>query len=119
MVAGLRQAVEASLMEEHRDADVSFYDALRDVTAFFVRREPLDVPYDAEEGFKPMWTVPGMGGDFRAMLRGKTLAVALGPYEPQLQDSAGPNLGPAFECLPWVWKFGFLLRAFEEFFTEE
>jgi hypothetical protein len=119
MVAGLRQALEASLMDELGEAEVSFYDALCEVTAFFVRREPLDVPYDAEEGFKPMWTVPGMGGDFRAMLRQRTLAVALGPYEAELQDAAGPNLGPVFDCLPWVWKFGFLLRAFEEFFTEE
>ncbi len=115
MVAGLRQAVEASLTEELGEAEVSFYDALREVTAFYVRREPLDVPYDAQEGFRPMWTIPGMGGDFRALLRDRTLAMAFGYWEEDDVVSVDPNL----EYLWWVWKYGFLLRAFEEFFREE
>jgi hypothetical protein len=115
MVAGLRQALEASLIEELGEAEVSFYDALREVTAFYVRREPLDVPYDADEGFRPMWTIPGMGGDFRALLRDRTLAMAFGYEEEDGMVSVDPDL----EYLWWVWKYGFLLRAFEEFFREE
>ena len=115
MIAGLRQAVEASLREELGEGEVSFYDALREVTAFYVRREPLDVPYDAQEGFKPMWTIPGMGGDFRALLRDRTLGMAFGQWEEDDVVSVDPNL----EYLWWVWKYGFLLRAFEEFFREQ
>lgn len=115
MVTGLRQAVEASLTEELAEGDVSFYDALREVTAFYVRREPLDVPYDAQEGFRPMWTIPGMGGDFRALLRDRTLAMAFA-YE--VEDDV-VSVDPRLEYLWWVWKYGFLLRAFEEFFQEE
>jgi hypothetical protein len=115
MIAGLRQAVEASLREELAELEVAFYDALREVTAFYVRREPLDVPYDAQEGFKPMWTIPGMGGDFRALLRDRTLAMAFG-YE--LEDDV-VSVDPQLEYLWWVWKYGFLLRAFEEFFRED
>jgi hypothetical protein len=115
MVTGLRQAVEASLREELAEGEVSFYDALREVTAFYVRREPLDVPYDAQEGFRPMWTIPGMGGDFRALLRDRTLAMAFG-YE--MEDDV-VSVDPNLEYLWWVWKYGFLLRAFEEFFQED
>jgi hypothetical protein len=115
MLAGLRQAVEASLREELGEPEVTFYDALREVTAFYVRREPLDVPYDAQEGFKPMWTIPGMGGDFRALLRDRTLAMTFG-YE--LEDDV-VSVDPKLEYLWWIWKYGFLLRAFEEFFRED
>ncbi len=115
MIAGLHQAVEASLTEELSEGEGSFYDALREVTAFYVRREPLDVPYDAQEGFKPMWTIPGMGGDFRALLRDRTLGMAFGQWEENDVVSVDPNL----EYLWWVWKYGFLLRAFEEFFREQ
>jgi hypothetical protein len=122
MLAGLRDAVEASVAEELGEGgtDQSFYRALGEVTAFFVRREPLDVPYDAEEGLNPMWTVPGMGGDFRALLRDETLLMAL-----EGEDDS-PNAPPtesiddaSFEGFQWIWKYGFLLRSFEEFFREE
>lgn len=115
MIAGLREAVQASLIEERGEGEVSFYDALREVTAFYVRREPLDVPYDAQEGFRPMWTIPGMGGDFRALLRDRTLAMAFG-YE---EEHGVVSVDPDLEYLWWVWKYGFLLRSFEEFFREE
>jgi hypothetical protein len=119
MIAGLREAVEASVAEELRDTNESFYDALGEVTAFFVRREPLDVPYDAEEGFNPMWTIPGMGGDFRALLRDRTLEMALEEDEEDLSGPSGPIVDATFEDLQLVWKYGFLLRAFEEFFQED
>jgi hypothetical protein len=121
MLAGLRQAVEASVREElgESSADDSFYDALAEVTAFFVRREPLDVPFDAEEGFRPMWTIPGMGGDFRALLRDRTLTMALPRNGDQLVGPASPVAGMTFDDLRYVWKYGFLLRAFEEFFRHE
>jgi hypothetical protein len=120
MCAGLRGAVESSLGEELSDsgADASFYDSLGEVTAFFVTREPLDVPYDAEEGLRPMWTIPGMGGDFRALLRDWTLEMALPRDGDVLSGPAGPIDDASFEDLQRVWKYGFLLRAFEEFFRE-
>jgi len=120
MCAGLRGAVESSVGEELREsgADASFYDALGEVTAFFVTREPLDVAYDAQEGLKPMWTIPGMGGDFRALLRDWTLEMALPRDGDVLSGPAGPIDDASFEDLQRVWKYGFLLRAFEEFFRE-
>jgi hypothetical protein len=120
MCAGLRGAVESSVGEELREsgADASFYDALGEVTAFFVTREPLDVAYDAQEGLKPMWTIPGMGGDFRALLRDWTLEMALPRDGEVLSGPAGPIDDASFEDLQQVWKYGFLLRAFEEFFRE-
>ena len=90
MIAGLQGAVESSVAEELRESDdgeKSFYDALAEVTAFFVRREPLDVPYDANQGFVLMWTIPGVGGEVRALLREKTLPMVL------QRDGAGPE-GP-------------------------
>ncbi len=120
MSAGLREAVEASVREELAEPGTeSFHHALAEVTVFFVRREPLDVPYDAEEGFRPMWTIPGMGGDFRALLRDRTLAMALEPdgEEPD-SSSTQPTEDASFEDLQRVWKYGFLLRAFEEFFQD-
>ncbi|HEY7150499.1 MAG TPA: hypothetical protein VH391_02345 [Solirubrobacterales bacterium] len=121
MCAGLRGAVESSVSEELREsgAGASFYDALGEITAFFVAREPLDVPYDAQEGLKPMWTVPGMGGDFRALLRDRTLEMALPREGNRLSGPAGPIDDASFDDLQRVWKYGFLLRAFEEFFREE
>ncbi|MGH2965149.1 MAG: hypothetical protein ACRDMH_07185 [Solirubrobacterales bacterium] len=120
MCAGLRGAVESSVGEELREsgADASFYDALGEVTAFFVTREPLDVAYDAQEGLKPMWTIPGMGGDFRALLRDWTLEMALPRDGEVLSGPAGPIDDASFEDLQQIWKYGFLLRAFEEFFRE-
>jgi hypothetical protein len=120
MCAGLRGAVESSIGEELSESgpDASFYDALGEVTAFFVTREPLDVPYDAEQGLKPMWTIPGMGGDFRALLRDWTLEMALPREGDALSGPAGPIDDASFEDLQRVWKYGFLLRSFEEFFRE-
>jgi hypothetical protein len=121
MIAGLRGAVESSVEEELRETggEGSFYDALAEVTAFFVRREELDVPYDAEEGLKPMWTLPGMGGDFRALLRDDTLRMVLEGEEESLSGPFGPVEGATFTDLQLVWKYGFLLRSFEEFFTDD
>jgi hypothetical protein len=120
MFTGLRGAVESSVGEElgESGADASFYDALSEVTAFFVTREPLDVPYDAEQGLKPMWTIPGMGGDFRALLRDWTLEMALPREGDALIGPAGPIEDASLEDLQRVWKYGFLLRSFEEFFRE-
>jgi hypothetical protein len=122
MVASLRGAVESSVAEELKeaeDAERSFYDALGDVTAFLVRREPLDVPYDADEGFALMWTIPGMGGEVRALVREKTLPMALQRDGEGLKSPAGPILGATIEDFQRIWKYGFLLRSFEEFFWED
>lgn len=120
MYVGLRQAVESSVADELRDAgDASFYDALSEVTAFFVTREPLDVPYDAAQGLKPMWTIPGMGGDFRAMLRDWMLEMAIPREGATLSGPAGPIDDAGLDDLELVWKYGFLLRSFEEFFLED
>ena len=122
MIAGLREAVESSVEEDLResgDSERSFYDSLRDVTAFFVRREPLDVPYDAEEGFALMWTIPGTGGEIRGLLRDKTLSMVLQRDGEGLRSSAGRIEGATVEDFQRVWKYGFLLRSFEEFFWED
>jgi hypothetical protein len=121
MIAALRSAITDSVAEEMNDAGGAepLHEALGEVTAFFVLREPLDVPYDAAEGLNPMWTIPGMGGDFRALVREKTLAIALGLDDPRYADPAGSIDDASFEDLEWVWKYGFMLRSFEEFFREE
>jgi hypothetical protein len=119
MSSGLRDAVEASVREELSEPGAgAFYGALAAVTAFFVNREPLDVGYDAE-GLRPMWTIPGMGGDFRALLRDRTLARALERTDERGDASPGPAGEASLEDLRRVWKYGFLLRAFEEFFQAD
>ena len=122
MIAGLQGAVESSVAEEVRESDDGekpFYDALGEVTAFFVRREPLDVPYDANEGFVLMWTIPGVGGEVRALLREKTLPMVLQRDGEGLKSAAGRIEGATVEDFQRVWKYGFVLRSFEEFFREE
>lgn len=122
MIAGLQGAVESSVAEELREADdgeKSFYDALAEVTAFFVRREPLDVPYDANEGFVLMWTIPGVGGEVRALLREQTLPLVLKRDGGILKGPAGPIEGATVDDFQRTWKYGFLLRSFEEFFRED
>ena len=125
MIAGLQGAVESSVAEELSEADDAddgekpFYDALGEVTAFFVRREPLDVPYDANEGFMLMWTIPGVGGEVRALLREKTLLTVLQRDGEGLKSAAVPIEGATVEDLQRIWKYGFLLRSFEEFFRED
>jgi hypothetical protein len=122
MIAGLRGAVESNVaeeMEEAEDAEKSFYDVLGEVTAFFVGREPLDVPYDADQGFALMWTIPGMGGEVRALVRDKTLRMVLQRDGEGLRSPAGPIEGATVEDFQRIWKYGFLLRSFEEFFSED
>jgi hypothetical protein len=122
MIAGLRGAVESNVaegLEEAADAEQSFYDVLGEVTAFFVRREPLDVPYDADQGFVLMWTIPGMGGEVRALVRDKTLRMVLQRDGQGLRTPAGPIEGATIEDFQRIWKYGFLLRSFEEFFWED
>jgi hypothetical protein len=118
MIASLRGAVESSVAEELGEAHgrQAFYDALSEVTAFFVRREPLDVSYDTDEGFALMWTIPGMGGEIRAWLREKSLAMAL---DRAAAAPASGAHGVVVEDLQRVWKYGFVLRSFEEFFWED
>lgn len=122
MIAGLQGAVESSVAEELREPDdeeKSFYGALAEVTAFFVRREPLDVPYDANQGFMLMWTIPGVGGEVRALLREKTLSMVLQRDGQGLKGPTGPIEGATLEDFQRVWKYGFLLRSFEEFFRDD
>ena len=122
MIASLRGAVESNVadeLEEAGDAERSFYDVLGEVTAFFVRREPLDVPYDADEGFVLMWTIPGMGGEVRALVRDKTLQMVLQRDGEGLRSPAGPIEGATLEDFQRIWKYGFVLRSFEEFFWED
>jgi hypothetical protein len=121
MMAGLREAVEASVADElqEADADRSFYDVLGEVTAFFVSREPLDVPHDADQGFVLMWTIPGMGGEVRALVRDRTLRMVLQRDDEGLKSPAGPIEGATVEDFQRIWKYGFVLRSFEEFFREE
>ena len=122
MLAGLRGAVEANVAEELEEAqngERSFYDVLGEVTAFFVGREPLDVSYDADEGFALMWTIPGMGGQARALVRDKTLQMVLQRDGAGLRSPAGPIEAATVEDFQRVWKYGFVLRSFEEFFSED
>jgi hypothetical protein len=121
MVSGLRGAVRASVAEELEDATDAgrtYYDALGEVTAFFVGREPLDVPYDTAEGFALMWTIPGTGGEVRALLRERTLPMALERSGSEASKPDGASEGAGVEVLRRVWKYGFVLRSFEEFFWE-
>ena len=122
MMAGLRGAVEASVADELEEADAakrSFYDVLGEVTAFFVSREPLDVPHDADQGFVLMWTIPGMGGEVRALVRDRTLRMVLQRDGEGLKSPAGRIEGATVEDFQRIWKYGFVLRSFEEFFREE
>jgi hypothetical protein len=122
MIAGLRGAVESNVAEElegAEDPEGSFYEVLGEVTAFLVRREPLDVPYDAGDGFVLMWTIPGMGGEVRALVRDKTLQMVLQRDGTGLRSPAGPIEGATVEDFQRIWKYGFLLRSFEEFFWED
>jgi len=122
MFAGLRGAVESNVAEEleqAENAERSFYDVLGEVTAFFVRREPLDVSYDAEQGFALMWTIPGMGGEVRALVRDKTLQMVLQRDGEGLRSPAGSIEGATVEDFRRIWKYGFVLRSFEEFFWED
>jgi hypothetical protein len=122
MLAGLRGAVEANVaeeLEETQNGERSFYDVLGEVAAFFVGREPLDVSYDADEGFALMWTIPGMGGQARALVRDKTLQMVLQRDGAGLRSPAGPIEGATVEDFQRVWKYGFVLRSFEEFFSED
>jgi hypothetical protein len=119
MIASLRGAVVSGVadeLEESADRQQSFYEVLGEVTAFFASREPLDVPYDAPEGFLLMWTIPGTGGEVRALVRDRTLQMALHPHAAGLSSAAGPIEGASIEDFQQVWKYGFLLRSFEEFF---
>jgi hypothetical protein len=122
MIAGLRGAVESNVadeLEEANAAEKSFYDVLGEVTAYFVCREPLEVPYDADEGFALMWTIPGMGGEVRALVRDKTLQMVLQRDGEGLRSPAGSIEGATTEDFQRIWKYGFLLRSFEEFFWED
>jgi hypothetical protein len=122
MLAGLRGAVESNVAEELEEAqngERRFYDVLGEVTAFFVGRELLDVSYDAEEGFALMWTIPGMGGEVRALVRDKILQMVLQRDGEGLMSLAGPIEGATVEDFQRTWKYGFVLRSFEEFFWEE
>jgi len=122
MFAGLRGAVESNVAEEleqAENAERSFYDVLGEVTAFFVRREPLDVSYDTEQGFALMWTIPGMGGEVRALVRDKTLQMVLQRDGEGLRSPAGSIEGATVEDFRRIWKYGFVLRSFEEFFWED
>ncbi len=92
---------------------------LGEVTAFYVRREPLDVPYDADQGFVLMWTIPGMGGQVRALVRDKTLQMVLQRDGEGLRSPTGAIEGATVEDFQRVWKYGFVLRSFEEFFWED
>jgi hypothetical protein len=122
MIAGLREAVESNVAEELAEAGEAkrpFHDVLGELTAFFVRREPLDVPYDAEQGFALMWTIPGMGGEVRALVRDQTLRMVLERDGEGLRSAAGPIVAATVEDFQRIWKYGFVLRSFEEFFGEE
>jgi hypothetical protein len=122
MIAGLRGAVESNVadeLEEAQDAEKSFYEVLGEITAYFVCREPLDVPYDANEGFALLWTIPGMGGEVRALVRDKTLQMVLQRDGEGLSSPAGSIEGATIQDFQRVWKYGFVLRSFEEFFWEE
>jgi hypothetical protein len=122
MIASLRAAVVSDVageLKEAVDPRRFFYDVLGGVTAFFAAREPLDVPYDAAEGFVLMWTIPGTGGQVRALLRDKMLQMVLHRDGGSLKSDAGPIEGATVEDFQQVWKYGFLLRSFEEFFWEE
>lgn len=122
MITSLRGAVQSHVadeLEEAGDVERSFHDALAEVTAFFVRREPIDVPYDAKEGFVLMWTIPGMGGEVRALVRQRTLQMVLQRDGEGLRTPAGPVQDATLEDFQRIWKYGFLLRSFEEFFWED
>jgi hypothetical protein len=121
MVAGLREAVESTVAEELEvgETERSFHDVLGELTAHFVSREPLDIPYDAEQGFALMWTIPGMGGEVRALVRDGMLRMVLQRDGEGLRSAAGPIVGATVEDFQRTWKYGFVLRSFEEFFWEE
>ena len=57
----------------------------------------MDVPYDADEGFVLMWTIPGMGGEVRALVRDRTLQMVLQRDGEGLRSPAGPIEGATIE----------------------
>ncbi len=66
-----------------------------------------------------MWTIPGVGGEVRALLREKTLSMVLQRDGQGLKGPTGPIEGATLEDFQRVWKYGFLLRSFEEFFRDD
>ena len=66
-----------------------------------------------------MWTIPGMGGEVRALVRDKTLQMVLQRDGEGLRTPAGSIEGATIEDFQRIWKYGFVLRSFEEFFWED
>jgi hypothetical protein len=53
------------------------------------------------------------------LLREKTLPMALQRDGEGVNGPAGPVEGATVEDFQRIWKYGFLLRSFEEFFRED
>lgn len=117
----LARSAEFAKFNTAREADLGLLDALheslsgaqegqarREVMAEFaaamVRSENLD-PTPDEGG--PSWALPGIGGAARSTLRDHLLAGMQPPDDVLSED------------LKRVWKYGYFLRALEEFFFEE
>ncbi len=66
-----------------------------------------------------MWTIPGMGGEVRALVRQRTLQMVLQRDGEGLRTPAGPVQDATLEDFQRIWKYGFVLRSFEEFFWED
>ncbi len=119
-IAALLLFMESNVGRDIEDDDMDFWEALGKETGFIVRSEPLDPPHDSEEGLNPIWAVPGLGGQARALLREKTKLMIL------TRDNGGGLANPQGEPIEDVtldefrsiWKYGFLLRSFEEFFWD-
>jgi hypothetical protein len=123
MIAGLQFVVKqhVAVAAELGEAE-SLFDALPEATARFMADEPLDPPYDSDaEGFNPMWNVPGLGGDVRAVLREQTLPMVVQPSKGGLTSPFGliEESQATLDQFRRTWKYGFLLRSFEEFFNED
>lgn len=124
------RAIEFDTLHAAREADLDLLDALSEklgdarergdsghdtlvkFAAAMASSESLD---PSPEGSAPSWMLPGAGGAFRGQLADHLLG-GVGPPGPDNQPTLPPDVTMA--DLKRTWKYGFFLRALEEFFED-
>ena len=99
----LAEVLEGRLQAAERSGE-TVDDAVADLAADIAVSEPID---PSKEECTPSWTLPGIGGDLRGVLRDHLLSHGRWPHDVAQDD------------LQRTWKYGYFLRALEEFSLEE